>query len=48
MEDKEYYWQVSMQLRYVLAWGVARKLVILVLMGEPNAVVMTEWLLRKR
>lgn len=46
--NEPYEWQVSLQLRYVLAWGTAVKLLNAVLIGDPQSAQIIEWLLRKR
>jgi hypothetical protein len=44
----EYRWEVSMQLRYVLAWGAAAKLLVLASMGDESSRYFIQWLMRKR
>lgn len=48
MGSEEFNWQVSLQLRYILAWGAAVKLFNAVLVGDPESAQIIEWLLRKR
>lgn len=48
VDDQQYDWQVSMQLRYVLAWKTSVKLLTWYLIGDPEAAKIIEWLLKKR
>jgi hypothetical protein len=48
MELPEYKWEVSMQLRYVLAWGAAAKILLAAMQGDEDSRYFIQWLTRKR
>ena len=44
----EYNWEVSMQLRYVLAWTMGARLLVAACLGDPGSRYFIQWLTRKR
>ena len=44
----EYHWEMSLQLRYVLSYHAAMRLILMAYAGDPASIYLIQWLTRGR